>query len=340
MATRANSSTKLSISKIAEALGVSKATVSWVLSGQGDAKRISCATQKKIKDYAEDHNYRPNMLARSLSLGVTKTVGLLISSLADPFYSSIAKSVVEEAEKYGYTVMISTSESDHDREAALVDSLNRRRVDGFIVTPTEGAAWLDEYVAGGGNLILVDRPVPGSSIPYVGVDNEQSSYRLVSHLIGKGCRKIAIFTTAHNLVNMQARHEGYLRALKDAGIEPDEKLIRNVASAADQQMIEAELSSLLADVPDLDGIFFTTHVLVLPTYVYFSKVDKMDDGGNRWACIHSLPEFEILLPKMSIAQMDISRVGASAMDMLVAQIEQGITPTESKYIIECEMKLR
>ena len=88
----------MSLSLIAEALGLSKATVSWVLSGQGDAKRISPATQKRIKDYAAEHNYHPNMLARSLSLGVTKTVGLLISSLADPFYSSIAKSVEEEAE--------------------------------------------------------------------------------------------------------------------------------------------------------------------------------------------------------------------------------------------------
>ena len=223
---------KMSLGSIAEDLGLSKATVSWVLSGQGDSRRISPATQKKIRDYVREHNYQPNMLARSLSLGVTKTVGLLISSLTDPFYSSIAKSVVEEAEKFGYTVMIATSESDCERETQLVDSLSRRQVDGFISTPTEGAKWIGPFLERGGNIVLVDRPVPGVDAPCVGVDNEESSYKLVSHLISKGCRKIAIFITAHNLVNMQLRQAGYIKALEDAGIEVDERLICNVPPQA------------------------------------------------------------------------------------------------------------
>ena len=331
---------KMSLGSIAEDLGLSKATVSWVLSGQGDSRRISPATQKKIRDYVREHNYQPNMLARSLSLGVTKTVGLLISSLTDPFYSSIAKSVVEEAEKFGYTVMIATSESDCERETQLVDSLSRRQVDGFISTPTEGAKWIGPFLERGGNIVLVDRPVPGVDAPCVGVDNEESSYKLVSHLISKGCRKIAIFITAHNLVNMQLRQAGYIKALEDAGIEVDERLICNVPPQASVKQIDDRLDKLLSEVPDLDGIFFTSHVLVLPVYVRF--VDRGVDvakGGN-WACIHSLPEFDVLLPEMSIAQMSISKLGAKAMDILVAEVENGVDSQQKRVIINCEMKLR
>ena len=90
----------MSLSDIAAALGVSKATVSWVLSGKGDSHRISQATQKRVKDFAAEHNYHPNMLARSLSIGQSKTVGLLISSLSDPFYSSIAKAVVNNIKNH------------------------------------------------------------------------------------------------------------------------------------------------------------------------------------------------------------------------------------------------
>ncbi len=331
---------KMSLGRIAEATGVSKATVSWVLSGQGDAKRISAATQKRIKDYAEQHNYHPDMLARSLSLGVTKTVGLLISSLTDPFYSSIAKSVVEEAERYGYTVMIATSESNHEREASLVSSLDRRRVDGIISTPTEGAQWLGDYLSGGGKVVLLDRPVPGSVAPCVSVNNEQSAYELVSHLIGKGCRKIAIMTTAHNLVNMQFRHQGYVRALEDAGIELDEKLICDLPPQASIEQINAELDRLISQVPDLDGIFFTSHVLVLPVYVWFAGRGLDPKKGAGWACIHSLPEFSLLLPEISIAQMDIPKLGAKAMDILIEEIEGGEELKDCAVTINCEMTLR
>lgn len=336
----------MSLSDIAATLGLSKTTVSWVLSGQGDSRRISPATQKKVRDYVREHNYQPNMLARSLSLGVTKTVGLLISSLTDPFYSSIAKAVVEEAEQFGYTVMIATSESDHQREEQLVDSLSRRQVDGFISTPTEGAGWIGPLIDRGGNVVLVDRPVPGIEAPCIGVDNEESSYKLVSHLISKGCRKIAIFITAHNLVNMQLREAGYRKALQDAGIEVDDRLICNVPPQASVEQIDSRLDELLSEVPDLDGIFFTSHVLVLPVYVRL--VDRGVDvaKGRNWVCVHSLPEFGVLLPQMSIAHMDIAQLGAKAMDMLVAKIEGGESQAEQDVapeqpvVIECKMMLK
>lgn len=332
--------TNLSLSDIAAALGVSKATVSWVLSGKGDSRRISQATQKRVKDFAAKHNYQPNMLARSLSLGQSKTIGLLISSLSDPFYSSIAKSVVNQAEKHDYSVVIATSESDCKREASLVRAFSYRKVDGIIATPTEGADWIDDFSAAGGRLVFADRAVPGSDIPSVVVDNEQSSYRLVSHLIEKGCRKIAIFTTAHNLVNMKARQAGYIKALEDAGISVDPRLIRDVASVYNQKMVEDELDDLLRQVPDLDGIFFTTHVLVLPTYVHFANRGIMPQGGAGWACFHSLPEFDILLPKMSIARMSIEQLGARAVDLLQESIENGTTSRGTTVTINCEMMLK
>lgn len=332
--------TNMSLSDIASALGVSKATVSWVLSGKGDSRRISQATQKRVKEYAAMHNYHPNMLARSLSLGRSKTIGLLISSLSDPFYSSIAKAVVNRAESVGYTVMIATSESDCNKEASLVETFSHRKVDGIITTPTEGADWVDDFTNAGGRLVFADRAVPGSDIPSVVVDNEQSSYRLVSHLIEKGCSKIAMFTTAHNLVNMKARQAGYVRALEDAGIPVDTRLIRDVASVYNQKMVEDELDDLLRQVPDLDGIFFTTHVLVLPTYVHFANRGIMPQGGAGWACFHSLPEFDILLPKMSIARMSIEQLGARAVDLLLESIENGTVSLGTTVTLSCEMMLK
>ncbi len=330
-ATRQQTTTLRSIS---QALGVSTATVSWVLSGQGDAKGISAATQKRVRDFAAETGYRPNMVARGLSLGSTKTIGLLISSLADPFYSSIAKAVVEEAGRLGYSTMISTSQSDGSKEKEMAALLGSRQVDGIIVTPTEQADWVNSYISAGGKIVLVDRPVPGSDAPSVVIDNRESAFRLVSHLIREGHRRIAIFTTAHNLVNMQARHEGYIQALEEAGIEPDERLFCQVPPEASIDQIHAEIDRLISECPDVDGIFFTTHVLVLPTYAHYLKAGLPLDQGKHWACIHTLPDFELLIPKMSIARMPIENMGIRAVDMLLGRCELG------NNVLRCQLELK
>ena len=88
---------KVSLKDIAQALNLSKATVSWILSGQGPAKGFSEATIKRVKEYAESVNYRPNLLARSLSLGVTNTIGLIIPFIGDTFYAQLVQAIEAEA---------------------------------------------------------------------------------------------------------------------------------------------------------------------------------------------------------------------------------------------------
>lgn len=330
----------ISLRRIAKEMNLSVATVSWTLSGQGDAKGISAATQKRVRDFAAEHNYRPDMIARSLSLGVTKTIGLLISSLSDPFYSSIAKAVASEAERYGYSVMIASSESKGDREARLMEMFASYRVDGMIVTPTLNARLGDCVAATGRKIVMVDRPAANFSAPSVVVDNEQSAYCLVKHLINKGMRRIAILTTAHNLTNMRARHAGYLRALAEAGIEPDDKLMCQVPPSASRSQIYAELDRLLRECRDVDGIFFTSHVLVMPTYVYLRDRAHNPGRGENWACIHTLPELEELLPDMSIARMPIDELGTRAMDTLLELMNSDSDASTANVVLGCEMKLR
>ncbi len=330
----------ISLRRIAKEMNLSVATVSWTLSGQGDAKGISAATQKRVRDFAAEHNYRPDMIARSLSLGVTKTIGLLISSLSDPFYSSIAKAVSSEAERFGYSVMIASSESQGDRESRLLEMFASYRVDGMIVTPTLKASWSGSLAAAGRKIVMVDRPAANVNAPSVVVDNEQSAYCLVKHLINKGMRRIAILTTAHNLTNMRARHAGYIRALFEAGIEPDAQLMCQVPPSASRSQIYAELDRLMRECRDVDGIFFTSHVLVMPTYVYLRDRAHNPGRGENWACIHTLAELEELLPEMSIAKMPIDELGTRAMDTLLELMNPGSDSSVADVVLGCEMKLR
>lgn len=92
----------MSIKEIAEALTLSKATVSWILSGQGEKKGFSEKTIKRVKDYADSVNYSPNLIARSLSLGTSNTIGLIIPFIDDTFYAQLTMAIEREAIKNKY----------------------------------------------------------------------------------------------------------------------------------------------------------------------------------------------------------------------------------------------
>ena len=130
-------SMKVSIKDIAQALNLSKATVSWILSGQGPAKGFSDTTIKRVKDYAESVNYRPNLLARSLSLGTTNTIGLIIPFIGDTFYAQLVQAIESEAARNKYVLIVCSSEGDGDKEYELVKMLRSKQVDGIVIAPTK-----------------------------------------------------------------------------------------------------------------------------------------------------------------------------------------------------------
>lgn len=328
----------ISLKSIAETLGVSRTTVSWVLSGQGDEKSISPAMQQKIKSFAAEHNYQPNFLARSLNLHRTNTIGLIVSSLADPFYSSIAKSVVTRAEENGYSVMMTTSESSSEREVKLIEMLRHRQVDGIILTPSQQPKeYLRQVVNEGYNLVMLDRNIPELETTYVVADNKESSYELVSSLVRNGSRKVAIFTTAHDLGNMQFRYDGYREALENAGLEASPELFCDVSESIDKENVVKRVDRLLNEVPDVDGFFFTTHVLVLPVYIALKEKDYPTNGGAGWACIHSQPEFSLLLPNMSVAQLPTEELGARSVDVLLKSLNH--EEFDSRNVLGCDLRL-
>ena len=210
---------KVSLKDLAEHLGVSKTTVSGVLSNQGDSKGISHDTQKRIRDLAAELNYQPNYLARSLNKGTTGTIGLIVPSISDAFYSGIAREIAMEAEHFGYTVMMSSSESDVRREEKMIRMFKMKQVDGIILAPTKiSKIEIEKLMEESYPFVLFDRYFSELDTNYVIIKNEQTSYELVRHLVDKGCRKIALISTNPHLTIMSQRAEGYMKALQDAGL--------------------------------------------------------------------------------------------------------------------------
>lgn len=319
---------KASIKDIAQALNLSKATISWILSEQGEKKGFSPATIKRVKEYAESVNYRPNLLARSLSLGATNTIGLIIPFIGDTFYAQMVQSIEQEAARNKYVLIVCSSEGDGEREYELIKMLRSKQVDGIIIAPTKvSRKGINQLTKDSLPFVLVDRYYPNLPVNYVIVNNCQCCYDLVSHLINKGGRKIALLTTDVHLYVMKQRIEGYRKALADAG-GPNEIALELFVDRQNYVTdIIDKLDCLFEEVPDVDGFFFSTHYLALEAIRYF--VNRKIDYQSRFlmGCFHETIALDILAPDMSITRMPIQEMGVQAVQILLENIgNENFTP--------------
>lgn len=313
---------KMSLKDIALALNLSKATISWILSGQGETKGFSEATIKRVKEYADSVNYRPNLLARSLSLGTSNTLGLIIPFIGDTFYAQLAQAVETEAVRNNYVLIVCSSEGDGNREYKLIQMLKSKQVDGIIIAPTKvSRKGIDLLVKDSLPFVLVDRYYPNIPTNYVIVNNSQSSYDVVYHLGKKGAKKIVLLTTDVHLYVMKQRIEGYRKALKDQNLPNDLSLELFVERQNYKIDIVDKLDCLFSEMPDVDGFFFSTHYLALEAIRYF--IEHKIDYLNRFqmGCFHETTALDILAPKMSISRIPILEMGVEAVKMLLENIQ-------------------
>lgn len=312
----------MSLKDIANALNVSKTTVSWVLAGQGDERKISLATQEKILAYAKNVNYQPNLLAKSLISGTSHTLGLIIPSIGDEFYAQIAREIELEAEKHDYTLTFSSSEADPKRENKIIRMLKSKQVDGLIIAPTKHSkVELESLIEEKFPFVLIDRFFPELDTNYVIIDNEESSFKLVNTLIKRGKKKIAFITTDTHLLVMNMRYDGYKKAITEAGLPIIPELYGEVKRSEYETDIISVLDNIFKTVPDVDGFYFATHYLGMEAIRYFYKRNIDIQNNIGLVCLHTTPSFEILAPQMNIAHQPIQDIGKMAVHILINELE-------------------
>ena len=238
---------KVSLKDIANQLEVSTTLVSMVLNNQGDEKGISAITQQKVKDLAKKLNYKPNLVARSLRLGSSKTIGLIISDISNVFYSVIAKSIENQASANGYNVMFMNSEENSEKEAEMTNILLDRGVDGLIIsTSFKGRDEIRQLRDNNIPFVLIDRYIPGVKTNYVLVDNYQGAFDMTEHLLSLNLTKIAIFSVSPiHLTTMKQRISGYKDALRKHGYPVNNKLIKEIPHDMIYEKMELILKELI-----------------------------------------------------------------------------------------------
>lgn len=246
------SSGPVTIKDIARELKISPSTVSRALKNHPD---ISEETKKAVNDLALRLNYQPNAVALSLKQRRSNTIGIIIPEIVHFFFSSVISGIEDVAYDAGFNVIICQSNERYDREVANARTLLANRVDGILVSvskETKDFGHLYNIRENEVPLVFYDRTVPGFDADQVIIDDVDAAYRATKHLIENGCKTIAHFAGPQNLLIGQQRKEGYLKALKEAGLEVrPERIIQ----ADNFEKARMAVIRILEEKIPMDGLF-------------------------------------------------------------------------------------
>lgn len=324
---------------IATKLNVSISTVSFTLSGRGDKMRISKNKQELIRKCAEELNYSPNQLAQALISGQSKTLGLIIPEITDSFFSTLCRKIEFEATHMGYAIMIASSESDVNLEDKAIALFQSKQVDGIIIAPTQDSeVTIKKLVDTNFPVVIIDRIFENINANSIIVDNFEASYNIVSKMIENGAKKIAFLTANPNIYTMKERRAGYQKAILDANIKLDDKLIGVASFQNFEDEILHIIGNIINQVPDVDGFFFATHVLALESFRFFIENDIDIKKSFQLGCIHGSSIFKALAPNIHVAYMPVEIIGEKAVELIVdniASIHQNKAFEQSKIVIKC-----
>src|ERR1035438_4096216 len=239
-------STPPTLSEVARRAGVGTTTVSRVING-GD--RVSPKTLAQVRRVIEELGYMPNHAARVLKGHRTKTIGLIIPSIADPFFSSCAEAAQAVARANGSLLIVTTSQNDPHTEIENLNNLISHRVDGLLIVPANSQNQaLGEFL----NrlsipIVAIDRPVSNAPVASVVTDNFKGARFATRHLIDHGYKRIACLTGESTLFTIKERIRGYAPPVQRAGL-----VYTLNTSIKDYKSAEYAIESMLAGANPFD----------------------------------------------------------------------------------------
>jgi LacI family transcriptional regulator len=248
-----NTTNPVSMADLARELGVSMTTISRALS---DHYSIGPAMKQKVLKLAKKYNYQPNRLASALRKGKSQLLGIVVPYIEGRFFPSVVHGIESAASKAGYNVIICQSNEDVAQERRNLDILLSAQVAGILVSlsrTTRDFRHFEKLRSRGLPLVFFDRIVEGDNVNAVVLDDQEGGYVSTRHLIEQGCTRIAHIAGPQHLNIYKNRRQGYLDALREAGLPEDESLIV-YTDMVHSQAVEAMRGLLAAPNPP-DGVF-------------------------------------------------------------------------------------
>ena len=309
----------LTIVDIAKEAGVSKATVSRVMNDSGS---VSPETRKKILDVIAANKYSPSVVARNLSKGTSSAIGFVVPEIDNPFFGEMLRGVTEITDKNNLTLICYNTDDDPEKDKRALNLLKENRVRGILYTPATDYSGRTERKQLKKILQGMDAPVifMDRDIDYPGVDgvffnDYEGVYNATKALIDAGHQKIAIINGALTQVLARQRQKGYLDALRDAGIEPEDRYIF-LGSYHTQKGYE--LSKKMLRMEDRPTAVLTCNNLISMGFLK-ALHERGESSPEDIACIglDRIEVLDIIGNPFNFIERDAKKLGKAAVELLI-----------------------
>ncbi len=306
---------KKSIKDIAQDLGFSKTTVSFVLNNKGDEKNISKKTQEKILAYVHEVNYQPNQIAKSLKNGTTNTIGYLVPDISNPFYAKIGRLIEDLLAAKGYHLIIGSTDEKQEKEDSLLNMFVNRQVDGLILASCfENLGMLKTLAAQRFPMVFFDRESPDFNGNYILVENKNAMRSAVDKVINKGAKRIGLLSITPNVYSLKLRIDGYKQALIENNIDVDEDLIRVVEIDDLKESSKTQLTFLMEQ--GVDAIAFTNNQITAHAIWLMNTAFREDLDRMNFVSFDNLDLFDYSLPIVTSVAQPIKEIAQYSVDIL------------------------
>jgi len=243
---------------------VSATTISFVLNGGAQGKKVSEPVKQKILDYVQSIGYKPNLVARSLRTGKSRIIGMLVEDISDPFFSSIGRIIEDNLYEHGYKIFHSSTDNNPARSKDLLRIFRERQVDGYIIAPSPGIESEIQHILNDARpVILFDRFFPGLDTTNVIINNAGGTYDGTMHLIMNGFVSIAFITIDSEQVQMMDRLKGYKLAMTENELPSLIQKIKYVEYKTAPGKIAVRIKEFLTSNDSVDAILFATNYLAI-----------------------------------------------------------------------------
>jgi LacI family transcriptional regulator len=313
---------------VAALAGVSLKTVSRVINGEST---VAADLAQRVHRAAEQLDYRPNLAARALRLssGRTRTVGVVLEDIANPFSAAVVRAVENVSRERDVAVFAASVDEDPERERRAARALVSRRVDGLIIMPTgDDQRYLMPDQRAGMKIVFVDRPPRLFAADTVMCDNAPASAAAVAHLVAHGHRRIAFLGDLERIATATERFAGYRLALAQAGVEYVSGLVRfGVRGAEAGQAVTAELVS--GPAPPT-AVFATQNLITIGAVRALRALGLRDRvalvGFDDFALA------DMLEPAVTVVAQDPAGIGAVACRLLFDRMDGDASAPRSEVV--------
>ncbi|WP_442602530.1 LacI family DNA-binding transcriptional regulator [Paenibacillus sp. KN14-4R] len=309
-----------SIKDVAQRAGVSVATVSRVLNDKG---YVGHNTREKVEQAISSLNYKPNEVARSLFKKQSSTVGLIVPSIMNPFFTELARAVEDTASKLGYNVILCNSDGNSEKEQGYLDVLQQNYVNGIIISSNTLTA--EQVESLNIPIVSIDREI-SSGLPTIVVENKRGAAVATRFLQKKGCKRIAHIRGTVGVVNAEERFEGYKEVVSSEPWYQESYIVNGNYDM--QTSIQATLA-LLERHPEIDGIFAANDIMAIGAIKVAHQLGLKIPEQLSIVGFDGIALTNVMTPELTTIVQPIYELGEKATTMLVGLMRQ--QPVEETY---------